>query len=102
MEAVKMDMNDLLKNLNNTKFPVNKESMLEGAKKVLFEMTPDELLGVKLDVTVKDGVSHLSIDLQRDARGVSDFDFSLQDGDEVDLGNLMKLFAKILADSLKG
>lgn len=97
-----MDINDLLKNLNNTKFPVNKESMLEGAKKVLSEMTPDELLGVKLDVTVKDGVSHLSIDLQRDARGVSDFDFSLQDGDEVDLGNLMKLFAKILADSLKG
>lgn len=95
-------MNDLLKNLNNTKFPVNKESMLEGAKKILSEMTPDELLGVKLDVTVKDGVSHLSIDLQRDARGVSDFDFSLQDGDEVDLGNLMKLFAKILADSLKG
>lgn len=97
-----MDINDLLKNLNNTKLPVNKESMLEGAKKVLSEMTPDELLGVKLDVTVKDGVSHLSIDLQRDARGVSDFDFSLQDGDEVDLGNLMKLFAKILADSLKG
>lgn len=97
-----MDINDLLKNLNNTKFPVNKESMLEGAKKVLSEMTPDELLGVKLDVTVKDGVSHLSIDLQRDARGVSDFDFSLQDGDEVDLVNLMKLFAKILADSLKG
>lgn len=97
-----MDINDLLKNLNNTKFPVNKESMIEGAKKVLSEMTPDELLGVKLDVTVKDGVSHLSIDLQRDARGVSDFDFSLQDGDEVDLGNLMKLFAKILADSLKG
>lgn len=95
-------MNDLLKNLNNTKFPVNKESMLEGAKKILSEMTPDELLGVKLDVTVKDGVSHLSIDLQRDARGVSDFDFSLQDGDEVDLGNLMKLFAKILADSLRG
>lgn len=99
---VKMDMNDLLKNLNNTKLPVNKESMLEGAKKVLSEMTPDELLGVKLDVTVKDGVSHLSIDLQRDAKGVSDFDFSLQDGDEVDLVNLMKLFAKILADSLKG
>lgn len=97
-----MDINDLLKNLNNTKFPVNKESMLEGAKKILSEMTPDELLGVKLDVTVKDGVSHLSIDLQRDARGVSDFDFSLQDGDEVELGNLMKLFAKILADSLKG
>lgn len=97
-----MDINDLLKNLNNTKFPVNKESMLEGAKKVLSEMTPDELLGVKLDVTVKDGVSHLSIDLQRDARGVSDFDFSLQDGDEVDLGNLMKLFAKVLANSLKG
>lgn len=97
-----MIVNDLLKNLNNTKFPVNKESMLEGAKKILSEMTPDELLGVKLDVTVKDGVSHLSIDLQRDARGVSDFDFSLQDGDEVDLGNLMKLFAKLLADSLKG
>lgn len=95
-------MNDLLKNLNNTKLPVNKESMLEGAKKVLSEMTPDELLGVKLDVTVKDGVSHLSIDLQRDAKGASDFDFSLQDGDEVDLVNLMKLFAKILADSLKG
>lgn len=102
MEVRNMDMNDLLKNLNNTKLPVNKESMLEGAKKVLSEMTPDELLGVKLDVTVKDGVSHLSIDLQRDAKGVSDFDFSLQDGDEVDLVNLMKLFAKILADSLKG
>lgn len=96
-----MDMNYLLKNLNNTKLPLNKESMLEGAKKVLSEMTPDELLGVKLDVTVKDGVSHLSIDLQRDASGVSDFDFSLQDGDEVELGNLMKLFAKVLADSLK-
>lgn len=95
-------MNDLLKNLNNTKLPVNKESMLEGAKKVLSKMTPDELLGVKLDVTVKDGVSHLSIDLQRDARGVADFGFSLQDGDEVKLGNLVKLFEKLLADSLKG
>lgn len=97
-----MDMNELLKNLNSTKLPLNKESMLEGAKKVLSEVTADDLLGVKLGVTVKDGVSHLSIDLQRDARGVSDFDFSLQDGDEVELGNLMKLFAKILADSLKG
>lgn len=34
---VKMDMNDLSKNLNNTKLPVNKESMLEGAKKVLMK-----------------------------------------------------------------
>ena len=59
-----MDFNDLLTNLNNTTLPVNKESMLEGAKKILSEMTPDELLGVKLDITVKDGVSHLSIDLQ--------------------------------------
>lgn len=97
-----MDMNDLLKNLNNTKLPVNKESMLEGAKKVLSEVTSDELLGVKLDVTVKNGVSHLTIDLQKDAERLADFDFSLQDGDEVELGNLMKLFAKILADSLKG
>lgn len=97
-----MDINDLLENLNSKTFKVDKEAMLEGAKKTLSEMTPDELLGVKLDVTVKDGVSHLSIDLQRDARGVSDFDFSLQDGDEVELGNLMKLFAKILDDSLKG
>ena len=76
-----MDFNDLLKGLNNTPLPVNKESMLEGAKKILSEMTPDELLGVKLDITVKDGVSHLSIDLQRDAKGVADFGFSLQDGD---------------------
>ena len=97
-----MDMNDLLKNLNSTKLPMNKESMLEGAKKVLSEVTPDELLGVKLDVAVKDGVSHLAIDLQKDAKGLADFDFSLQDGDEVELGNLMKLFAKVLADSLKG
>ncbi|MBU9695986.1 hypothetical protein KSL82_08840 [Limosilactobacillus portuensis] len=97
-----MDFNDLLKGLNNTPLPVNKESMLEGAKKILSEMTPDELLGVKLDITVKDGVSHLSIDLQRDAKGVADFDFSLQDGDKVELGNLMKMFAKMLADSLKG
>lgn len=97
-----MDFNDLLTNLNNTTLPVNKESMLEGAKKILSEMTPDELLGVKLDITVKDGVSHLSIDLQRDAKGVADFDFSLQDGDKVELGNLMKMFAKMLADSLKG
>ena len=99
---VKMDINDLLKNLNNIKSPVNKESMLEGAKKVLSEVKPDELLGVKLDVTVKNGVSHLTIDLQKDAKGLADFDFSLQDGDEIELGNLMKLFAKILADSLKG
>lgn len=97
-----MDFNDLLKGLNNTPLPVNKESMLEGAKKILSEMTPDELLGVKLDITVKDGVSHLSIDLQRDAKGVADFGFSLQDGDKVELGNLMKMFAKMLADSLKG
>ena len=97
-----MDMNDLLKNLNNTKLPVNKESMLEGAKKVLSEVKPDDLLGVKLDVAVKDGVSHLTIGLQKDADGLADFDFSLQDGDEVELGNLMKLFAKVLADSLKG
>lgn len=95
-------MNDLLKNLNNTKLPVNKESMLEGAKKVLSEVKPDELLGVKLDVAVKDGVSHLIIDLQKDAEGLVDFDFSLQDGDEVEFGNLMKLFAKVLADSLGG
>lgn len=92
----------MLKGLNNTPLPVNKESMLEGAKKILSEMTPDELLGVKLDITVKDGVSHLSIDLQRDAKGVADFGFSLQDGDKVELGNLMKMFAKMLADSLKG
>lgn len=80
---------------------MNKESMLKGAEKVLSEVTADELLGVKLDVTVKDGVSHLIIDLQKDAKGLADFDFSLQDGDEVELGNLMKLFAKVLADSLK-
>ena len=97
-----MDMSDLLKNLNNTTLPVNKESMLEGAKKVLSEVKPDDLLGVKLDVTVKDGVSHLTIDLQKDAEGLAGFDFSLQDGDEIELGNLMKLFAKVLADSLKG
>lgn len=97
-----MDMNDLLKNLNNTKFPVNKESMLEGAKKVLSEMTPDDLSGVKLNVFVNNGVSHILIDLQKDAKGIANFSFSLKDGDEVELGNLMKLFAKILADSLKG
>ena len=97
-----MDMNDLLKNLNNIKSPVNKEFMLEGAKKVLSEVKPDDLLGVKLDVAVEDGVSHLTIDLQKDAEGLADFDFSLQDGDKVELGNLMKLFAKILVDSLKG
>lgn len=97
-----MDMNDLLKNLNNIKSPVNKESMLEGTKEVLSEVKPDELLGVKLDVAVKGGVSHLTIDLQKDAEGLADFDLSLQDDDEVELGNLMKLFAKVLADSLKG
>ena len=87
-------MNDLLKNLNNTKLQVNKESMLEGAKKVLSEVKPDDLLGVKLDVAIKYGVSHLTIDLQKDADGLADFDFSLQDGDEVELGNLMKVVCK--------